>query len=217
MRGLYLVTDRALVGDRPLEAVVTGAVDGGAGYVQLREKQASTREFVHVATHLRQLLVMRGVPLIINDRVDVALAVEADGVHLGQQDMPYPTARRLMGPRAIIGLSVETMDDVERAEAHDDVTYLGVSPIFDTPTKRDTTGAWGLDGLARVRRRSRHRLVAIGGLHRDNAAAAIEAGADAVAVVSAVCAAPDPRRAAADLHEQIALGAASTAQEGIDR
>lgn len=198
MRGLYLVTDRGLAGDRPLEEVVLAAVEGGAGVVQLREKELATRAFVESARRLKALLEPRGIPLIVNDRVDVALAAGADGVHLGQEDMAYPDARALLGPDAIIGLSVETPEDVREAEGFD-VDYLGVSPIFPTPTKTDTEGAWGLDGLAEVRRMSRHRLVAIGGLNATNAADAIRAGADAVAVVSAICAAADPRRAAEEL------------------
>lgn len=198
MRGLYLVTDRGLAGDRPLEEVVLAAVEGGAGVVQLREKELATRAFVESARRLKALLEPRGIPLIVNDRGDVALAAGADGVHLGQEDMAYPDARALLGPDAIIGLSVETPEDVREAEGFD-VDYLGVSPIFPTPTKTDTEGAWGLDGLAEVRRMSRHRLVAIGGLNATNAADAIRAGADAVAVVSAICAAADPRRAAEEL------------------
>lgn len=198
MRGLYLVTDRGLAGDGPLEEVVLAAVEGGAGVVQLREKELATRAFVESARRLKALLEPRGIPLIVNDRVDVALAAGADGVHLGQEDMAYPDARALLGPDAIIGLSVETPEDVREAEGFD-VDYLGVSPIFPTPTKTDTEGAWGLDGLAEVRRMSRHRLVAIGGLNATNAADAIRAGADAVAVVSAICAAADPRRAAEEL------------------
>lgn len=198
MYELYLVTDRGLSQGRPLEEVILQAVQGGVSIVQLREKEASTRFFIEEAQRVKQLLAPFHVPLIINDRVDVALAVEADGVHIGQNDMPYPLARRLLGPRAIIGLSVETMDQVLEAEAYD-VDYLGVSPIFPTPTKTDTLGAWGLEGLAEVRRVSRHRLVAIGGLNASNAAEVIRAGADGIAVVSAICAAPDPRRAAEDL------------------
>ena len=197
IRGLYLVTD-PVVGDRALIDVVTAAVDGGARTVQLREKTATTRAFVERARALRAVLAPRGVPLIINDRVDVALAAGADGVHIGRDDMAYPDARRLLGPDAIIGLSVETAGDVERAERLD-VDYLGVSPIFATSTKTDTLGVWGIAGLAEVRRRSRHELVAIGGLHAGNVADVARAGADAVAVVSAVCAAADPRAAAAEL------------------
>ena len=198
MRGLYLVTDRGLCGGRPLEEVVLHAVRGGAACVQLREKDISTRLFVEEATRIKALLAPFRVPLIINDRVDVALAVGADGVHVGQDDMPYALARRLMGPKAIIGLSVETWEDVENAQDLD-ADYLGVSPVFETPTKTDTKGSWGLNGLARIRARLRHPLVGIGGLNRANAADAVLAGADGVAVVSAVCSAPDPCRAAQEL------------------
>jgi len=201
-RALYLVTDRELCLGRPLEDVVLQAVEGGVGIVQLREKQASTREFIQQASRVKRLLAPYGVPLIINDRVDVALASQADGVHVGQQDMPYPMVRRLLGREAIIGLSVETMDQVREAEAYD-VDYISVSPVFPTPTKTDTRGAWGLDGLVAVRRASRHRLVAIGGLNVDNAADVVRSGADCIAVVSAICSAPDPRRAAEALHRVI--------------
>jgi thiamine-phosphate pyrophosphorylase len=191
VRGLYLVTDRALCGGRPLEEVVRLAVQGGAACVQLREKDLSTREFVETASRIHDILLPAGVPLIINDRIDVALAVGAEGVHIGQGDMPYGTARRLLGPSAIIGLSVETWEDVEQARDLD-VDYLGVSPVFPTPTKTDTRGAWGIEGLARIRAHVTHPLVAIGGLNRENAAAVVRAGADGIAVVSAVCSAPDP-------------------------
>jgi thiamine-phosphate pyrophosphorylase len=203
IRGLYLVTDPVVIGDRALTDVVMAAVDGGARTVQLREKTAPTRVLVERARALRALLEPRGVPLIVNDRVDVALAAGADGVHVGRNDMAYPDARRLLGPDAIIGLSVETLDGVDEAERFD-VDYVGVSPIFATSTKTDTVGVWGIQGLAEVRRRSRHHLVAIGGLHAGNVAAVVRAGADAVAVVSAVCAAPDPRAAAAELVDSMA-------------
>lgn len=204
---LYLVTDRGLCRGRPLIEVVEQAVAGGVSVVQLREKKASTRFFVEEAVTIKALLQQHGVPLLINDRVDVALAVGAAGVHLGQEDLPYPMARRLLGPRAIIGLSVETEAEVLAAESYD-VDYLGVSPLFPTPTKTDTRGSWGLPGLARVRKLSRHRLVAIGGLNAANAAAAVNAGADSIAVVSAICAADAPGAAAAELLEKIRTAAA---------
>ncbi|MEM7537695.1 MAG: thiamine phosphate synthase [Chloroflexota bacterium] len=202
MQGLYLVTDRTLCGDRSVQAVVTQAVQGGVSSVQLREKQLGTRQFVEEAQALKSALSPYNVPLIINDRIDVALAVDAEGVHIGQSDMPYALARRLMGPDAIIGLSVETMDEVIEAEDFD-VAYLGVSPIFETPTKTDTKGSWGLDGLRQVRSRSRHPLVAIGGLNAINMQSVIQAGADSVAVVSAICAATDPQQAARTLNALI--------------
>ena len=202
MKGLYLVTDRDLSLGRPLEEVVLQAVRGGVSVVQLREKQASTRFFVAEAQRIKDLLASYNVPLLINDRVDVALAIGADGVHIGQNDIPYPLARQLLGQKAIIGLSVETQEQVQQAEAYD-VDYLGVSPIFETPTKTDTTGSWGLAGLAWVRKVSRHPLVAIGGLNAANAASVIRAGADSIAVVSAICSAPEPQAAAAALNQVI--------------
>ena len=195
---LYLVTDRALSGDRPLEWVVEQALQGGVTLVQLREKHCSTREFVDLAQRVLAITRPAGVPLLINDRVDVALAVDADGVHLGQSDMPYALARRLLGPGKILGLSVETVEQAEAAEALD-VDYLGVSPVYTTPTKAELQAPLGLDGLRRIRGVSRHPLVAIGGMNAETAADALRAGADGVAVVSAICAAADPRAAAADL------------------
>jgi len=202
MRGLYLVTDRGLCGQKSLEDVVYMALRGGVACVQLREKDLSTRVFVEEARKIKALMAPFQAPLIINDRIDVALAAEADGVHIGQEDMPYDIARKLMGPRAIIGLSVETWEDVEMAQ-NLDVDYLGVSPVFETPTKTDTKGTWGLEGLARIRSFSRHPLVGIGGLNASNAADAVKAGADGIAVVSAICFAPDPLAAARELHDII--------------
>ncbi len=198
MKGLYLVTDRGLCGDSSLEDVILQSIKGGARYVQIREKDQSTRDFIEEALRIKEILKPYSVPLIINDRVDVALAVKADGVHVGQDDMPYKMARSLMGPGAIIGLSVETWEDVEETETLD-CDYIGVSPVFETPTKTNTKGAWGLDGLARIRAFSHHRLVAIGGLNASNAADVVKSGADCVAVVSAVCAASDPETASREL------------------
>ncbi|MBQ1936297.1 MAG: thiamine phosphate synthase, partial [Bacteroidales bacterium] len=134
---LYLVTDRDLSLGRSLEEVVSEAVAGGVTVVQLREKDASTGEFVELARRMMDMLNPLGVPLIINDRVDVALAVDADGVHIGQSDMKYEDARRLLGPDKIIGLSVESFEDIEAANALD-VDYVGISPVYGTPTKTDT-------------------------------------------------------------------------------
>jgi thiamine-phosphate pyrophosphorylase len=202
MRGLYLVTDRGLCGQKSLEDVVFMALQGGVTCIQLREKDASTRIFVEEAQKIKAIMVPFRVPLIINDRIDVALAAQADGVHIGQEDMPYDMARKLVGPRTIIGLSVENWEDVEEAQDLD-VDYLGVSPVFSTPTKMDTKGCWGLEGLARIRAFSRHPLVGIGGLNASNAADAVRAGADCIAVVSAICSAIDPLAATQDLYHII--------------
>ncbi|MFO7912541.1 MAG: thiamine phosphate synthase [Desulfotignum sp.] len=198
MQGIYLVTDQDLCLGRALAGVVEAAAGAGIACVQLREKTLPTRFFLNQALTLKPILAAAGIPLLINDRVDIALAAGADGVHLGQSDMPCETARRLLGPDAVIGLSVETWEDVTAAQDLD-VNYLGVSPIFATPTKTDTKTPWGLEGLARIRAYSRHPLVAIGGLNTANASDIFKAGADAVAVVSAICSAKDPYAAARDL------------------
>lgn len=198
MRGVYLVTDRGLCLNRSLQDVVLMAVRGGVSYIQLREKDLPTSDFIEEAAAVKKILLPFQVPLIINDRMDVALACGADGVHLGQQDMPYDKARKLMGEKAIIGLSVETWEDVESVEKLD-VNYIGVSPVFATPTKTDTKEPWGLAGLRKIRAFSRHSLVAIGGINISNAQAVAEAGADCLAVVSAVCSADDPASAATEL------------------
>ena len=202
MQGLYLVTDRGLCGPKDLIDVILKALQGGVACVQLREKEVSTRFFLEEAQKIKALMAPFKAPLIINDRIDVALAVGADGVHIGQADMPYAVARKLMGKRAIIGLSVETWEDVERAQDLD-VDYLGVSPVFETPTKTDTKGSWGLEGLSKIKAYSRHPLVAIGGLNASNAADAVRAGADCIAVVSAICSAFDSLEAARELHDTI--------------
>ncbi len=193
--GLMLVTGRTLSRGRPFEDMVAAAVRGGVTAVQLREKASPTREFLALARRLKGRLDAAGVPLLINDRADIALAVGAAGAHFGQDDLPFPDARRLLGPGAVIGVSIETPGQAAEAEGWD-VAYLGVSPVFATPTKTDAKSPWGLDGLRRLRTLSRHRLVAIGGINAANAAQVLEAGADGLAVVSAICSADDPEAAA---------------------
>lgn len=195
---LYLVTDRNLSLGRSLDAVVAEAVAGGVTMVQLREKDCSTRDFVALARRLLPLCRKAGVPLLINDRVDVALAVDADGVHIGQSDMPYEEARRLLGYDKIIGLSVENMAEVEKANELD-VDYVGISPVYGTPTKTDTAEPFGLDGLRRAVQKSVHPTVAIGGMNASTVAEVMQCGVDGVAVVSAICSAPSPRVATQEL------------------
>jgi thiamine-phosphate pyrophosphorylase len=195
---VYLVTDRRLSRGRSTVDVVTAAVRGGATVVQLREKTADTREFIEEAMAMQDFLAARGVPLIINDRIDVALAVNADGVHLGQRDMPIELARKIVGPQMIIGISAESLADAVAAERAG-ADYLGVSPIFDTSTKTDTAPALGLEGLKQIRTTVNLPLVGIGGLNADNAGRVIENGADGVAVVSAIVSADDPEPAAREL------------------
>ncbi|WHZ10826.1 MAG: Thiamin-phosphate pyrophosphorylase [Burkholderiaceae bacterium] len=192
--GLHLVTDSALCGARGVEAVVLAAVRGGARVVQLREKELATRAFVERARALKALLAPLGVPLVINDRLDVALACAADGLHVGQDDLAPQDVRRWM-PNALLGLSIERLDQLDAAERLP-VDYYGAGPVFATPTKPDAAAPMGLDGLRLLRAGTARPLVAIGGITETNAAAVIAAGAQGLAVVSALCAAPDPEAAA---------------------
>ena len=201
---LYLVTDRRWAGERSLAEIVRAAVAGGVTCVQLREKNLDTREFIRVAEELLGVLKPARVPLIINDRVDVALAAGADGVHLGQSDMPIAVARRLGPPDWVIGVSAESLADAVAAEQAG-ADYIGVSPVFATPTKTDTAPPLGLDGLRAIRAAVQTPLVAIGGIHSGNAAEVITAGADGLAVVSAILAADDPQAAAQELRNIITL------------
>ncbi len=199
---LYLVTDQASLMGRSLSDVVLAAVHGGVGCVQLREKELNSRDFLAQAMALMALLRPLKVPLIINDRIDIALACAAQGVHLGQSDMPVHQARALLPPEVFIGWSVETPEHVAQSAALP-LDYLGVSPVFATATKTDTATPWGLDGLQRVRAATTLPLVAIGGIHAGNAADTLAAGADSLAVVSAICSAADPRASAYALRRLI--------------
>jgi thiamine-phosphate pyrophosphorylase len=195
---LYLVVDPAWCEGRSVDEIVAEAVRGGVTLVQLRLKDGSTRAFIEAAERLHSVLRETGVPLVINDRVDVALAVGAEGVHLGQSDMPVPVARRLLGAERIIGLTTDTIEQVAAASELD-VDYLGIGPVRATSTKSDTEQPWGCDGLRRARQASRHPFVGIGGVGLDNGGDVIRSGADGIAVVTAICAARDPCAAAQEL------------------
>ncbi len=199
---LYLVTDRSLSRGRETADIVREAVAGGVTCVQLREKSCSTQEFIAEAQKLHALLRPLGIPLIINDNVEVALAVGAEGVHLGQQDMAIAEARQLGPSSWTIGISAESLEDAIRAE-EEGADYIGVSPIFFTPTKTDTAPPLGVEGLREIRAAVRIPLVGIGGIHLDNVRGVIRSGADGVAVVSAIIAADSPRQAAAALRREI--------------
>ncbi|EPF9727902.1 thiamine phosphate synthase [Vibrio fluvialis] len=194
---LYLVTDDQQ-DLNTLCHVVKQAIAGGVSLVQVREKQGDVRTFIERAAAVKAVLSGSGVLLIINDRVDVALAVDADGVHLGQSDMPATLARQLLGPDKLIGLSVENEQQFEQAQSLP-VDYLGLSAIFATPTKTNTVKHWGLDGLNWAMARSRLPMVAIGGLNTSNIGAVAQTGVQGIALVSAISHAPDPQQAARDL------------------
>jgi thiamine-phosphate pyrophosphorylase len=202
---VYLVTDREFSRDRSTLEIVEAAVSGGVSAVQLREKKSNTRDFYEEGLKIRDLLRSKGVPLIINDRIDVALALDADGVHLGQSDMPVKVARRILGPDRIIGLSVEKPEHIN-VDAVNYADYLGISPIFLTSTKSDLDTSWGLEGIRRARSMTHLPLVAIGSVKLENAADVIRAGADCVAVVTAIVAADDPREATRLLLDEVRAG-----------
>lgn len=192
---LCLVTDRDLAKGRALADVVAAAVRGGVTMVQLREKSAGTRDMLDEALGLKALLEGSGVPLIVNDRVDVALAADADGVHVGQSDMPVEVVRRLIGPGKLIGLSITDAAQIARPDAAM-ADYLGIGPVHPQHTKPDASPPLGLGGFATLRRMTGKPVLAIGGVKAVDAALLREEGADGLAVVSAIMSAEDPERAA---------------------
>jgi thiamine-phosphate pyrophosphorylase len=191
---LYLVTDPHLSGERRLLDVVGAAVQGGVTLVQMRDKEAEGRALLEQARALQALLDPLGVPLLINDRIDIALAAGAAGCHVGQTDLPAEAARALLGPDAILGVS---LDAVEQACAVDPeyLDYVAYGPFAATATKGDAGPPIGAAGLAAVRELTALPLVAIGGVDEVNLHDAIRAGADGIAVVSAIMAAADPAAA----------------------
>ena len=206
MYGLYVITERWQ--GRSQADVARAALAGGARAIQLRDKDLCVRELLNVAHELRQLCSEAGALFIVNDRLDVALAAQADGVHLGQEDLPVAQARRALRggerQRFVIGVTVSSVEEARQALA-DGADYLGVSPIFATGTKADAGEPIGLGRLAAIRHAVSLPLVAIGGVNADNVAEVMRAGADGAAVISAVSRASDmesaARRLAAIIHE----------------
>jgi thiamine-phosphate pyrophosphorylase len=195
--GVYLVTEQGLSGGRRSEEIAEAALRAGVRAIQVREKDGTARRALEIALTLRQLTRRYDALLIVDDRIDLALAAEADGVHLGQEDLPLELARQLLGPQALIGLSITRPSQLAVSDAAL-ADYLGVGAIFPTGSKADAT-LTGLPLLEAARRATDAPIVAIGGITAANAGTAIRAGADVVAVISAVTAAADPGRAAEDL------------------
>jgi thiamine-phosphate pyrophosphorylase len=196
---LCLVTDPDLLpSGRTLPALVRAAVSGGVTCVQVRDKAASAQAYLERLLAVRPILWEHSIPLFVNDRIDLALAAEADGVHLGQADLPLVAARRIAGGRLRISISCESVEDAVAAE-RGGADYVSVSPVFPTLTKTDTAASLGLQGLRAIRAAVQLPVVAIGGITSANAAGVLRAGADGLCVVSAIVAAPDPRVAAAEL------------------
>jgi thiamine-phosphate pyrophosphorylase len=197
---LYLVADADFAAGRDLPGLVEAAVAGGVTLVQLRAKSLAGGAFVGLSLEIAGRLAAKGVPLLVNDRVDVALACGAAGVHLGQEDIPVHLARRLLGPEAVIGVSVNTPEEARQAE-QDGADYVGAGPAYATTTKETSLAVLGPSGIGRVKRATRLPVVAIGGITAGNAAEMASAGADGIAVVSAVLGAADAKLAAAELRK----------------
>lgn len=205
MHGVYLVLDPDHLLGRAPSSIAHAALRGGVGAVQWRLKSDLWARFWGEMLTVQDLCREHRVPFVINDRVDVALAVEADGAHVGQDDLPASAARRLV-PGRILGVSVTRPEQVGAALASG-ADYLGVGPVFPTESKPDAAQAMGLHGVAAIREQTPMPLVAIGGITADNVAEVQRAGASMVAVVSAICGQPDPEAAARTLVHAFAAGA----------
>jgi len=195
--GLYLVTSQSLSAGRTTLAIVKAAIEAGVTLVQLREKELSTREFFKLAKEIRKITFNAGALLIINDRIDVAISVEADGVHLGQNDFPLVEARR-MAPELIIGASTHNIEEIIQVQK-DGASYLNIGPIFPTKTKEWNNEFIGVDGLRKMIPYVKISFTVMGGIKKENIGELYMAGARIFAVVTAVTLAPDPCRAASEL------------------
>ena len=193
---LYLCTDRNLLNGKNFEETIELAIKGGVSIVQLREKNCSSRKFLEIATSVKNITSKYKIPLIINDRIDIALAVYADGVHIGQDDLPCKTAREILGAEKIIGVSVSTVAEAIQAE-NDGANYLGVGAIFKTSTKTDAEIV-SLETLKKIRDSVKISVVAIGGINKNNLSQ-IKDFVDGVAVISAIISNENPENAAKDL------------------
>ncbi|MBO6770228.1 MAG: thiamine phosphate synthase [Pseudomonadota bacterium] len=199
---LYLVLDPELCRTHSMVETTLAAIAGGATIVQLRDKRAGTEGLIRIGRELMDAMRGTGVPLIVNDDIDAAIAIGADGLHVGQDDLPTKTARDRLGPDKIIGLSIED-ETVARKVDRSIVDYVGIGPVFATPTKPDHKPAIGFDGLANLVRIAGLPSVAIGGLKRDHVDPVFEAGANGIAVVSAICGQPDPEGATRKISDAI--------------
>lgn len=199
--GVYLVTDRKVLKGRKLVEAIEESIKGGAGIVQLREKNISSREFLNIAKEVKSLTDRYDIPLIINDRLDIALAVNASGVHLGQEDIPCKKAREILGEDMIIGVSAHNLEEALKAE-EDGADYIGCGAVFNTSTKKDTTNI-KIGDIKKIREHINIKMVAIGGISEKNINQLEGTGIDGVAVVSAILSKDDIKKATEELLEFI--------------
>lgn len=195
---LYLITDRNIIKNRSLKECVEEAIKGGVTIVQIREKDASTREFYNIAKEIKEVTDKYNIPLIINDRLDIALAVDAAGVHLGQSDMSIEVARKILGEDKIIGISAGNLEEALEAEKSG-ADYLGLGAVFYTGTKKDIDEPIGLDGLKEITNKIKIPSVAIGGINKDNTAEVMKTGVNGISVISAVLGYEDTKKASEEL------------------
>ena len=205
---LCLVADAEAAKGRYLLNLIEKAVDSGVTLVQLRAKELQTREFLQLARQTAELLKGKSIPLLINDRIDIALACGAEGVHLGQEDIPLAYARKILGKKKRIGISVNTVNEAEEAEKGG-ADYLGVGPVYYTPSKRDLKAILGPSGLKVIRERVKIPILAIGGINAENATDVMSCGVDGIAVISALMGAEDIAEATKELLQKINKGVAS--------
>lgn len=194
---LYLVTERSLLQDIELEEAVEEAILGGTTLVQLREKNISTMEFYKIAVDIKKVTDKYNVPLIIDDRLDIALAVDAAGIHVGQSDMPCDIARKLVGKDKIVGVSAGSVEEALKAQK-DGADYLGVGAVFPTGTKKDATDV-SIETLKEIIQKVDIPVVAIGGVSQDNVDKLADTGIDGISVISAILGKKDVRKAAKEL------------------
>jgi len=199
---LYVVTDRQQTAGRPLEAVVAAAARGGAGMIQLREKDLTARELYDLGARLQSLLMPHGIPLLINDRLDVAQALDAAGVHLAGHSLSPAQARRQLGPDKLLGVSTHSLEEARQA-MREGVDFIVFGPVYDTPSKRQYGSPQGLQRLAEVVAHVTCPVIAIGGIDTDNLPQVLQTGAHGVAMIRAVLAAPDPCLATRQLRQQL--------------
>ena len=195
---LYLITDRSFLNGRSLKDCVEAAIKGGVTLVQVREKDASTREFYKIAKEVKEITSKYNIPLLINDRIDIALAIDAEGVHLGQSDMPIKLARKILGEDKIIGISANTLEEALEAQKAG-ADYLGIGPVFYTGTKKDIDEPIGIHGLKEITENIRIPSVAIGGINKENAKSVLETGVNGISVISAILRSENIEKASIEL------------------
>lgn len=190
---LYLVLTEEACLHKPYLQVAEEAIKGGVNIIQLREKKRTAQQFKEKAFRLKEITTKYAIPLLINDNLEIAMAIEAEGIHVGNSDLPPSEIHRIWANK-IIGYSIEYMEQLQNQEV-DFTNYLGISPVFSTPTKKDTVVEWGISGIQQIRKQTDKPLVAIGNMNQFNISDVIKAGANSIAVVSSICQAKDPYKA----------------------